>query len=120
MKMLIAMHWENLADFYASGFLQYEVHICHDGATALSLLDSVKPDIFIAGPAFIDMNIITLLRHCDHKPRAIIVLTNVTADLALLQGMRLAGVQRIIPIPCTLDHVKEQVNELLNKNPSPV
>ena len=119
MKMLVALHWEDLAKFYASGFPQYEVHICHDGATALSLLDSIKPDIFIAGPSFVDMDILTLLQHCNHKPRAIIVFTNVTADLALLQDMRLAGVHRIIPIPCTLYHVKEQINELLNKSPSP-
>ena len=120
MKMLIAMHWENLANFYASGFPHYEVHTCHDGATALSLLDSVKPDIFITGPSFVDMDILTLLQHCNHKPRSIIVLTNITADLALLQDMRFAGVQRIVPIPCTLDHVKEQVNDLIKKDPSPV
>lgn len=120
MKMLVALHWEDLAKFYASGFPQYEVHICHDGATALSLLDSVKPDIFITGHSFVDMDILSLLQCCKHKPSAIIVLTNVTANLALLQDMRLAGVHRIIPIPCTLDHVKEQINELFNKSPSPV
>ena len=119
MKLLIALHWDFLSDALVNIFDQYEIYTCKYGSSALSLLDSLCPDILIIGLCLTGMDGISVLRNAKHKPRAVIAITNFVS-LDICQDAAECGVQRIIRIPCTAAHVKEQLDQLLNENPSPV
>lgn len=118
MTLLIAIKSKIIADSLASSLSQFDIHICHTGTDALTLLETLQPEILLLDLALPVMDGLTLLRRSQYKPPHILALTNLIAP-ALLQAAADAGVQQVILIPCTLRHIAKQLNALNEKAPTP-
>lgn len=117
MKVLIAMATESLADLLAASLSQYDIHICRNGPDALTQTEALHPDILLLELALPGMDGITVLKKSTFKPPIILALTNLVTS-AVLQAAADAGVQDMILLPCTVRHIIEHLNVLIEKAPS--
>lgn len=117
MKLLIAVKSEIIADSLASALSMYDIHICDTGPDALAMLETLQPDILLLDLSLPIMDGLTLLRRSCYKPMYILALTNL-ATPAVLQAAADAGVQDMILIPCTIRHILEHLDALIEKAPS--
>lgn len=117
MKLLIAVKSEIIADSLASSLPQHDVHICNTGPDALDMLETHRPDALILDLTLPVIDGLTVLRKTSFQPHIILALTNL-ATPAVLQAATNAGVQDMILIPCTIRHIIESLNALIEKAPS--
>ena len=117
MKLLIAVKSEIIADFLASALSMYDIHICDTGPDALAMLETHRPDALILDLTLPVIDGLTVLRKTSFRPRIILALTNL-ASPAVLQAAADVGVQDMILIPCTIRHIIEHLNALIEKAPS--
>lgn len=117
MKLLIAVKSEIIADSLASSLSMYDIHFGDTGPDALAMLEALQPEILLLDLSLPIMDGLTLLRRSHYKPRHILALTNL-ATPAVLQAAADAGVQDMILIPCTIRHIIEHLNTLIEKAPS--
>ncbi len=116
MKLLIAVKSEIIADFLASALSMYDIHICDTGSDALATLETLQPEILLLDLSLPIMDGLTVLHRCHYKPKYILALTNLV-NAAVLQAAADAGVQDMILIPCTIRHIIEHLNALIEKVP---
>lgn len=117
LKLLIAVKAEIIADTLASSLSQYDIHICNTGPDALAMLETLQPEILLLDLSLPVMDGLSLLRRSHYKPKYILALTNLTTP-AVLQAAADAGVQDMILIPCSIRHIIEHLNALIEKAPS--
>ncbi len=117
MKLLIAIKSEIIAHSLASALSMYNIHICDTGPDALAMLETHRFDALILDLMLPGMDGITVLRKSTFKPHVILALTNL-ATPAVLQNAANAGVQDMILIPCTIRHILEHLDVLIEKAPS--
>ena len=117
MKLLIAVKSDIIADSLASALSMYDIHICDTGPDALAMLEKYRPDALILDLTLPVMDGLTVLRKTSFRPHSILALTNL-ATPAVLQAAAAAGVQDMILIPCTIRHIIEHLNALIEKAPS--
>lgn len=117
MKLLIAVKSEIIADSLASALSQYDIHICDTGPDALATLETLRPEILLLDLSLPVIDGLTLLRRSCYQPMYILALTNLV-NTAVLQAAADAGVQDMILIPCTIRHIIEHLNTLIEKAPS--
>ena len=117
LKLLIAVKSEIITDLLVSSLSMHDVHTCDSGTDALALLDTHRPDGLILELMLPVMDGLTVLRKSVYKPNVILALTNL-ASPAVLQAAADAGVQDMLLIPCTIRHVIEHLNALIEKAPS--
>ncbi len=117
MKLLIAVKSEIIADSLASALSIYDIHICDTGPDALTMLEILQPEILLLDLSLPIMDGLTLLRRSHYKPKYILALTNL-ATPGVLQAAADAGVQDMILIPCTIRHIIEHLDALIEKAPS--
>ena len=117
MKLLIAVKSEIIADSLASALSMYDIHMCNTGPDALAVLETLQPEMLLLDLSLPVMDGLTLLRRSRYKPKYILALANL-ATPAVLQAAADAGVQDMILIPCTIRHIIEHLNALIEKAPS--
>ena len=117
MKLLIAVKSEIIADALASSLSMYDVHTCDTGTDALAMLEIYRPDALILDLTLPVIDGLTVLRRTSFRPHSILALTNL-ATPAVIQAAADAGVQDMILIPCTIRHIIEHLNALIEKAPS--
>lgn len=117
MKLLIAVKSEIIADSLASALSMYDIHICDTGPDALAVLETLQPEMLLLDLSLPVIDGLTLLRRSHYKPKYILALTNL-ATPAVLQAAANVGVQGLILIPCTIRHIIEHLNALIEKAPS--
>ena len=117
MKLLIAVTSEIMTELLISSLSQYDIHTCNTGTDALVMLERLQPEILLLDLSLPIMDGLTLLRRSRYKPRHILALTNL-ATPSVLQAAAAAGVQGLILIPCTIHHIIEHLNTLIEKAPS--
>lgn len=117
MKLLIAVKSEIIADALASALSMYDVHTCDTGPDALAILETHRPDALILDLTLPVIDGLTVLRKTSFRPHSILALTNL-ATPAVLQAAADEGVQDMILIPCTIRHIIEYLDSLIEKAPS--
>lgn len=117
LKLLIALKSEIITDLLVSSLSMHDVHTCDTGTEALAMLETHWPDALILDLTLPVMDGLTILRKTSFRPHSILALTNLVTP-AVLQAAANAGVQDIILIPCTIRHIIEHLNALIEKAPS--
>ena len=117
MKLLIAVKSEIITDLLVSSLPMHDVLTCDTGTDALAMLEIYRPDALILDLTLPIMDGLTVLRKTTFRPHSILALTNLVAP-AVLQAAADAGVQGMILIPCTIRHIIEHLNALIEKVPS--
>ena len=117
LKLLIAVKSEIVTDLLVSSLSMHDVHTCDTGTDALAMLEKYRPDALILDLTLPVMDGLTVLRKTSFRPHSILALTNL-ATPAVLQAAAAAGVQDMILIPCTIRHIIEHLNALIEKAPS--
>ena len=117
LKLLIAVKSEIITDLLASALSMHDVLTCDTGTDALAMLEKYRPDALILDLTLPVMDGLTVLRKTSFRPHSILALTNL-ATPAVLQAAADAGVQDMILIPCTIRHIIEHLNTLIEKAPS--
>lgn len=117
LKLLIAVKSEIITDLLASCLYMYDVHTCNTGTDTLAMLETHRPDALILDLTLPVIDGLTVLRKSVFKPHIILALTNLVTP-AVLQAAADAGVQDMILVPCTIRHIIEHLNALIEKAPS--
>ena len=117
LKLLIAVKSEIITDLLVSSLSMHDVHTCDTGPDALAKLETHRPDALLLDLMLPVMNGLTVLQKTSFRPHGILVLTNVVTP-AVIQAAADAGVQNMILIPCTIRHIIENLNALIEKVPS--
>lgn len=117
LKLLIAVKSEIITDLLVSSLSMHDIHTCDTGPDALAMLEKYRPDALILDLTLPVMDGLTVLRKTNFRPHSILALTNL-ATPAVLQAAADAGVQAMILIPCTIRHIIEHLNALIEKAPS--
>ena len=117
LKLLIAVKSEIITDLLVSSLPMHDVLTCDTGTDALAMLEIYRPDALILDLTLPIMDGLTVLRKTTFRPHSILALTNLVAP-AVLQAAADAGVQGMILIPCTIRHIIEHLNALIEKVPS--
>ena len=117
LKLLIAVKSETITELLASSLSQYDIHTCNTGTDALAMLQTHRPDALILDLTLPVIDGLTVLRKASFRPNVILALTKL-ATPAVLQAAADAGVQAMILIPCTIRHIIEHLNALIEKAPS--
>lgn len=81
------------------------------------MLEIYRPDALILDLTLPVIDGLTVLRKTSFRPHVILALTNL-ASPAVIQAATNAGVQDMILIPCTIRHIIEHLDALINKAPS--
>ena len=118
MKILIAVRSDVITDLLLGILSEHDVHICDTGTNAVSMLDTLRPDLLILDLRLPRMDGITLLQKAHHKPKFILALTDLVTE-SVLEAATDVGVQDVILIPCTTRHIIEHLDALIEKVPSP-
>lgn len=95
----------------------YQVHICHIGAEAITLIDRLHPDILILYLLLPDTDGITVLHNISYMPDVIIALTKLSNE-GVLQTAFDAGAQDVILIPATIRYIVSRLEQLTERAPS--
>lgn len=117
MKLLIAVSSEIISELLTSSLSMYDVHTCNTGTEALKILKTYRPDGLILDLALPVIDGLTVLQKTCFRPHIILALTNL-ATPAVLQAAADAGVRDMILFPCTIRHILEHLNALIEKAPS--
>ena len=117
LKLLIAVRSEIIADSLSSSLSRYEIHTCNTGTDALAALETRHPDALILDLTLPVIDGLTVLRKTSFRPRIILALTTLI-NPAVLQAAADTGVQDMILIPCTIRHITERLDALIEKAPS--
>jgi len=95
----------------------HDVYTCNTGTDSLAMLETHRPDALILDLTLPVIDGLTVLRKTSFRPHSILALTNLV-NTAVLQAAAAAGVQDMILIPCTISHIIEHLNALIEKAPS--
>lgn len=117
MKILIAVRSDVITDLLLDILSEHDVHICDTGTDAVSILDTLRPDLLILDLRLRGMDGITVLRKTHHKPSLILALTDLITD-SVLEAAADAGIQDVLLIPCMIQHITEHLFALIEKLPS--
>ena len=117
MKLLIAVKSNVIADALFVALSEHDIHICHTGTDAISLLDKLRPDLLIIDLMLSEIDGISVLQKIHSKPSVTLALTPLISESIIGAAVE-AGIQDIILIPCTIRHVVECINTLIGKSPS--
>ena len=117
MKLLIAVKSGIIADSLASALSMYDIHICDTGPDVLAMLEKYRPDALVLDLTLPVMDGLTVLQKTSFRPHSILALTNLV-NTAVFQASADAGVQDMVLIPCTIRHILEHLDVLIEKAPS--
>ena len=117
-KLLMAVRSEILSTALAEILTQYEVYSCHTGADALTLLDTLRPDIFIMELSLPVFSGLSVLQRTRYTPPVILALTNLISE-KVLQAAADAGVLDMILLPCSARRIIRHLETLVQKIPAP-
>jgi len=117
-KVLIATVSEVTNTALSEAMSEYEVHICNTGPETLELLEMLHPDILVLDLMLPVQTGLAVLQKSSFKPRIILARTNFISS-TVLKAAAEVGVQEIILIPCTTQHIVSRLDALMEKAPSP-
>ena len=117
LKLLIAVKSEIMTELLVSSLSMHDVHTCDTGPDALAMLETHRPDALILDLTLPVMDGLTVLRKTNFQPQIILALTNLVNQV-VVQAAADVGVQCLILIPCTIRHIVEHLNALIEKAPS--
>ena len=117
LKLLIAVKSEIITELLVSSLSMHDVHICDTGTDALAMLETHHPDALILDLTLPIIDGLTVLQKTGFRPHSILALTDLATPV-ILQAAADAGVQDMILIPCTIRHIIERLNALIEKAPS--
>ncbi|MBQ8358653.1 MAG: response regulator [Oscillospiraceae bacterium] len=117
MKILISVRSEVITGLLSDLLSEHDVHICDTGADAVSMLDVLRPELLILDLRLRGMDGITVLQEARHKPRYILALTDLITE-SILEAAADVGIQDVILIPCTIQHITKHLFALIEKAPS--
>ena len=117
LNILIAVKSEEIAALLSSVLSEHDVHICDTGTDAVSMLDTLRPELFILDLRLQGLDGITVLQKVRHRPRFTLAFTDLVTD-SILEAAADAGIQDVLLIPCTIQHITEHLFALIEKAPS--
>ena len=117
MKLLIAVKSEIMTELLVSSLSMHDIHTCDTGPDALAMLEIYQPDALILDLTLPVIDGLTVLRKTSFRPQIILAFTNLV-NQAVVQAAADVGVQSMIIIPCTIRHIIEHLNALIEKAPS--
>ena len=103
-KLLIAVQSDIMSTALAEALTQHEVHCCHTGTEALTLLEILQPDAVIMELSLPVLTGLSVLQESRYRPPVILALTNIVTDF-VLEAAAAAGVQDLLIMPCTVDSI---------------
>ena len=118
MDLLLAVKSEGFATALCPSLSQCNIHVCHTGTEALVMLETLRPDILILELCLPVKDGLSVLRETRYKPRVILALTNLRTD-RVLRDAAAVDVQDVLLIPCTVRHIMQRLDALIEKAPSP-
>ena len=89
----------------------YEVSCCETGKEALTMLETLRPQMLILNLGLPYMDGLTVLHTAAYKPQLILVLTTLGSEREL-QRVKDAGADFAMITPCTVESVVYNVREL--------
>lgn len=91
----------------------YDTQICHDGLTAMELLDAFQPDVLVMDLYLSGLDGLSLLRELQNRPRrpAVLVATRLCSDYVDM-AMETLGADYAVKKPCNMRALAERVREL--------
>lgn len=117
-NLLIAIKSDIIRTALVKKLSSYKIHICNTGTEALEMLELLHPDILIIDLTLPDIDGLTVLQKTRYRPSVILALTNFVSD-TVMQAAAAAGIQDILLIPCTIQHIISHLDVLTEKVPSP-
>lgn len=97
---------------------KYEVFSCCNGATAISQLNHLKPDILVIDLQLPFINGLSVLQRSCHKPGIILALTSY-ANEEILQIAGNMGIASVILLPNTTDVIMSTLDTLIKEKALP-
>ena len=91
---------------------RYEVHICARGDQAVERIEALRPDALIIYLSLPYRDGLTVLRQLEHRPPAILALTNL-ARTKILEDAAALGVRDMLLFPCYIKTIIEHLDNLL-------
>jgi len=114
-KILIAHPAEEFTGPLAAALrARYDVRICYTGPDALTMLDTLRPDILVIHLSLPILTGLDVLRNMCHRPEVIVAITNIAIS-SVIDAAAEAGVDVIFPMPCRIRAVARQINALANR-----
>ena len=104
-------------------FLQdkgYLVEVAHNGAEAIRLLPSIRPDVILLDIVLPEVNGVTFLKEIqkaggEFKDTPVLVLTNLPGDLESFRGMGVNAEGYFVKANTKLEELAKSVKALLDK-----
>lgn len=90
----------------------YEVHLCTRGDQAVQLIGEMRPDALIINLALPYLDGFSVLRQLEHRPPAILALTNLISNRIIADAAAL-GVQDMLIYPCSIKTIAAHLEALL-------
>ena len=118
MKLLIAVRSEMIAGLLSSALSEYDIHICDTSDETISILNTLQPELLILDLRLRGTDGITVLQKSRHKPRFILAFTDLVTE-SIFEAAIDVGIQDVLLIPCTIRHIIEHLDGLIEKAPSP-
>lgn len=94
----------------------FELQICHDGESALSLLQSFQPDGMVINVILPVKDGLSVLRESAFRPRVILSVTNLINDY-VIQAAQKAGVQYLLIMPAIAE-VRARLLDMMSTVPT--
>ena len=91
---------------------RYEVHICARGDQAAERIEALRPDALIINLSLPYLDGLTVLRQLEHRPPAILALTNLVRT-KILEDAAALGVRDMLLYPCYIKTIIEHLDNLL-------
>jgi len=117
-KLLIADPSEGYTDALKAVFqYEFELQVCHDGETALELLQSFTPDVLVINLHLPFKDGLTVLLQSAHKPQVILAITPLV-DAYIERRAARAGVQYLLIMP-TVESLRVRLMDMVTAQMHP-
>ena len=90
----------------------YEVHLCARGDLAIQMIETLRPDALIINLALPYLDGMTVLQQLQHKPTAILALTNLISN-EIMEDAAALGIRDMLLYPCSITTIAAHLEALL-------
>ncbi len=111
-RILIACSIDGFSRILRRDLSCCEVYTCSTGPEALEQIEVLHPDLLVIFLSLPYKDGLTVLKESSFKPPAIIALTNLLTNSIINTASDL-GVLDLIPIPCSMEYLKDAIHRYL-------
>ena len=91
---------------------RYKVHLCARGDQAVERIEALRPDALIINLSLPYLDGLTVLRQLEHRPTAILALTNLVSN-QIIEDAAALGVRAMLIYPCSIKTIAAHLDDLL-------